>query len=130
MCTILNSIASTPEPYHVPMANGNDQNQLDKKTVARVAKEMGEPRMTKSVRKALETPVTADRKFRPDECVYNRTTKEYGIVRGVYEKDGVTMYKVWLPPMPYSLRWGHFVSDWAEGVLEFSDKILTKSARA
>jgi hypothetical protein len=27
------------------------------------------------------------------------------------------------------LRWGHFVSDWAESVLELSDKLASESAR-
>jgi hypothetical protein len=34
------------------------------------------------------------------------------------------MYKVWLPATPQLLRWGHFVSDWAEDVLELSDNVL------
>jgi hypothetical protein len=39
------------------------------------------------------------------------------------------MYKVWLPATPNTLRWGRFVSDWAEGVLEPWDKIASESAR-
>jgi hypothetical protein len=97
------------------MAN---EKHSDDVTLVEVAKEMAEPRMSASARKALGTSASANRPFRFDEGVYNRNTKEYGVVRQVYEKDGVTMYKVWLPATPNSLRWGHFVSDWAEGVLE------------
>src|ERR1700722_18067046 len=99
------------------MTNANDQNRLNKKNLARVSKEMDGPRMPEAVRKVLESVVTTNPKFRPDDCVHNRTTKEYGLVREAYEKDGVTMYEVWLPATPDLLRWGYHVSDWAEGVL-------------
>jgi hypothetical protein len=110
------------------MANEHDRNDLDDATLASVAKEMDEPRMTASVRKTLRTPAASTRPFRLNEGVHNRNTKEHGLVRQVYEKDGVTMYKVWLPATTNSLRWGYFVSDWAEGVLEPSDNVLVKSA--
>ena len=78
------------------MANENGTNQLDEATFASVAGEMSKPRMTASVRKTLGT-FSANCLFRRHECVYNRDTKEHGLVKQVYEKDGVTMYKVWLP---------------------------------
>jgi hypothetical protein len=63
--------------------------------------------------------------FRLDQCVYNRDTKEHGLIREVYEQDGGIVYVVWLPATtPHSLRFGHNVSDWDEGVLEPSDKLL------
>ena len=85
--------------------------------------------MAASVRKTLGSFSAADCLFRPDDCVYNQDTKEHGLVKQVYEKDGVTRYKVWLPATLELLRWGHFVSDWAEGVLGLSDNILLRSAR-
>ena len=110
------------------MAKKNGTKQLDEATFASVAGEMSKPRMTASVRKTLET-LAANGLFRPDECVYNRDTMEHGLVKQVYKKDGVTMYKVWLPATLELSRWGHFVSDWAEGILELSDNVLLRSAR-
>jgi hypothetical protein len=111
------------------MANQHDRKKLDAATLACVASEMAEPRMPASVREALGTPAAATFPFHLDQGVSNRSTKEYGVVRQVYEKDGVTMYKVWVPETPNSLRWGHFVSDWAESVLALSDKLTSESAR-
>ena len=111
------------------MANEHDRKKLDATTIASVASEMAEPRMSASVRKTLGTPAAATVPFHLDQGVSNRSTEEYGVVRQVYEKDGVTMYKVWVPETPNSLRWGHFVSDWAESVLELSDKLASESAR-
>jgi hypothetical protein len=110
------------------MANENDKNHLYDAILARVAKKMNEPRLAASVRETLETSAAATRRFRFDEGVYNRNTKEDGMVRQVYEKDGVTMYRVWLPATTDPLRGGHFVSDWAEGVLEPSEKVVSESA--
>jgi hypothetical protein len=110
------------------MANEHHRKKLEAATIASVASEMAEPRMSASVRKTLGTPAAATVPFQLDQGVYNRSTKEYGVVRQVYEKDGVTMYKVWVPQTPNSLPWGHFVSDWAESVLELSDKLGAGSA--
>jgi hypothetical protein len=110
------------------MANNDGRNDLREATLASVSQEMAEPRMTASVRKAFRKFPANNCLFDPNDCVYNRATKEYGLIKQVYEKDGVTMYKVWLPATPSLLGWGHFVSDWAEGVLEPSDK-FPKSAR-
>jgi hypothetical protein len=110
------------------MVNENDTDELHDVTLASVTKEMDEPRTTASVRETLRTRAAATRPFRLDECVYDRNTMEHGLVKQVYEKDGVTMYKVWLPAKLNSLRWGHFVSDWAEGVLEASVEVSPESA--
>jgi hypothetical protein len=112
------------------VANKNDRDDLHEVTLASVAKEMAKPRVTASVRKTIRTFAAANGLFRPEECVHNRDTKEDGLVKRVYEKAGVTMYKVWLPATPGLLRCGHFVSDWAESVLEPSDKALLNSAQA
>ena len=109
------------------MANEQHKENRDNLTLAEVAKEMNEPRMAASVRKTLGTSAVPNRPFRPDDCVYNRDTKEHGLVKQVYEKDGITMYQVWLPATLELLRWGHFVSDWAEDVLDLSDNVLLRS---
>jgi hypothetical protein len=109
------------------MADTDDTTHLNEVILARVAAGMGKSRMTASARRTLGA-FAANSLFRPDECVYNRDTKEHGQVKHAYEKDGVTMYKVWLPAPPEVFGWGHFVSDWAEGVLELSRKILLESA--
>jgi hypothetical protein len=110
------------------MADKDNTTQLNAVTLASVGAEMGKCRMTASVRRTLGT-FAANCLFRPDECVYNRNTKEHGQVKQAYEKDGITMYQVWLPATPQLLGWGHFVSDWAEDVLELSDNVLLRSAR-
>jgi len=106
-----------------------DRNQHDGAALGGDAKEPAEPRTATSVRKTAETSAPVSCRFCAEECVYNRDTKEHGLIREVYEKDGIIMYEVWLPAASDSLRWGHFVSDWAEGVLEPSDKIVVRSAR-
>jgi hypothetical protein len=110
------------------VANKSDRNHQDDTSVGGDAKEPAESR-TASVGKTRETSAPGRCRFRPEECVYNQDTKEHGLIGEVYEKDGVIMYQVWLPATPNSLRWGHLVSDWAEGVLEPSDRILVRSAR-
>ena len=117
------------ESYDKQMTNKNSRSHLNELTLASVIREMAGPRMTASVRKILGTSAAADCPFRRKEYVYNRDTKEHGLVRQVYERAGVTMYKVWVPLTPDLLRWGHFVSDWAESVLELSDDVLLKAAR-
>jgi hypothetical protein len=111
------------------MDNKNGRDRLHERTLAHVAQEMAEPLMTAAVWKTLGKFAAANCLFRTDDCVYNQNTKEHGLVRQVYERDGVTMYKVWLPATPGSMQWGHLVSDWAEGVLELSDNLLLRSNR-
>jgi hypothetical protein len=87
------------------------------------------PRMTASSRNTARTSASGSCRFRLEQWVYNLDTKEHGLVRNVYKKDGVIMYKAWLPVAPNLLHWGHFVSDWAEGVLEPVDEVLPHSGR-
>lgn len=111
------------------MTKKGDRNQHDGVALGGDANEPAEPRTAASVRKTAEASAPVSCRFRAEECVYNRDTNEHGLIREVYEKDGIIMYEVWLPATTDSLRWGHFVSDWAEGVLEPSDKIIVRSAR-
>jgi hypothetical protein len=120
---------TSPEFYYAQMENKNDKNRLHDLTLAHVAREMAEPVMTAAVWKTLGRFAEANCLFRTDDCVYNQKTKEHGLVRQVYERNGVTMYKVWLPATTGLLRWGHLVSDWPEGILELSDNLLLRSNR-
>jgi hypothetical protein len=61
---------------------------------------MAEPRVIASVRNASEPPAAATSPFRPGDLLYNRNTKEDGLVTQVYEKDGVTMYEVLVSGKP------------------------------
>jgi hypothetical protein len=57
-------------------------------------------------------------KFSVDQLLFNRDTKENGMVGRVYESNGVTMYEV---RVPFDFQWssiGSNVSDWTEDVLE------------
>jgi hypothetical protein len=110
------------------MRDKSDRNRLRDVTLAHIAKEMARPLMTDGVWQILGQSAAARCLFHPDDCVYNQNTKEHGLVRRVYEKDGVTTYEVWLPATPGSLQWGHLVSDWTETVLELSDNLLLRSA--
>jgi hypothetical protein len=111
-----------PEPYDAGMVKEKHTNQPDGGTLAELTKETNRPRTTASVRKAQELSAAATRPVHPNECVYNRETKEYGLIRQVHEKNGLVMYEVRIPAIPDSLKWGFFVSDWAEAALEPSDK--------
>jgi hypothetical protein len=117
------------KPYHLKVTKKGDKNQHDGAPLGGDTKEPAELRTAASARKTAEASAPVKCRFRAEECVYNRDTKEHGLIREVYEKDGIIMYEVWLPATPNSLRWGHFVSDWTEGVLEPSDKLLVRSAR-
>jgi hypothetical protein len=108
------------------MRNEKHKNHPEEATRAEVTKEMNKPRMTASARKTLELSAAAIRPFHANECVYNRETKEHGLIRDAYEKNGVIMYEVRIPASPDSLKRRFFVSDRAEGVLEPSDKILER----
>jgi len=112
---------------HNQLANEYDSYQLRDVARAAVRKLMTGPRVTASPRNTARTSASAGCRFRLEQWVYNRDTKEQGLVRDVYKKDGVIMYKAWLPSAPHLLHWGHFVSDWAEGVLERVDEVLLQS---
>jgi hypothetical protein len=53
-----------------------------------------------------------------DQILFNRNTKEKGMVGRVYELNGVTMYEVRVPVDFKGFSIGSNVSDWAENVLE------------
>jgi len=57
-------------------------------------------------------------KFSMDQILFNRNTKEKGMVGRVYELNGVTMYEVRVPLDIQGFSIGSNVSDWAEDVLE------------
>ena len=57
-------------------------------------------------------------KFSMDQILFNRNTKEKGIVGRVYESNGVTMYEVRLPVDYRGFLIGSNVSDWAEDLLD------------
>jgi hypothetical protein len=57
-------------------------------------------------------------KFRVDETLFNRNTKENGTVGRVYELNGITMYEVRVPIDPQGDAIGFNISDWSEDVLE------------
>jgi hypothetical protein len=53
-----------------------------------------------------------------DQILFNRNTKEKGMVGRVYELNGATMYEVRIPLDFQGFSIGSNVSDWAEEVLE------------
>ena len=57
-------------------------------------------------------------KFSIDQLLFNRNTKEKGIVGRVYESNGVTMYEVRVPVDYRGFLIGSNVSDWAEDLLD------------
>jgi hypothetical protein len=109
---------------HNQLASKYGRYQLRDLARSAVRKSTTGPRVTASPRNTARRSTSAGCRFRLEQRVYNRDTKEQGLVRDVYKKDGVIMYKAWLPAAPRLLHWGHFVSDWAEGVLERVDEVL------
>ena len=67
-------------------------------------------------------------KFQLGDLVYNRDTREDGLIRRVYERNGATMYEVALPRMKDSWGRGYCISDWAENVLQPSSNERLKSS--
>jgi hypothetical protein len=65
-------------------------------------------------------------KFQRRDLVYNRNTKEDGAIRKVYEKNGATMYEVAVPKHRDSWISGHYISDWAEDILQPSINLRLK----
>src|SRR5713226_4434108 len=55
--------------------------------------------------------------FQLRDLVYNRNTKEDGLIRRVYEANGAAMYEVAVPQQGNSWSAGYNISDWAEDVL-------------
>jgi hypothetical protein len=58
--------------------------------------------------------------FQHGDLVYNRNTKEDGIIRRAYESNCAAMYEVAVPQMGDSWAGGYYISDWAEDVLRLS----------
>jgi hypothetical protein len=114
---------------HNQLASKNERYQVRDLALAGTGQRTSARQMTTPARHCSRTAAGANCRFRPEQWVYNRDTKEHGLVRRVYKRDGVTMYKAWLPATPDLLHWGHFVSDWAEGVLERADDVLRRSHR-
>ena len=67
-------------------------------------------------------------KFQIKDLVYNVNTKEDGAVRRVYETNGVTMYEVAVPKRGDAWAPDHYISDWAEDVLQLSNNERLKSS--
>jgi len=67
-------------------------------------------------------------KFHHRDLVYNVNTKEDGAVRRVYETKGVTMYEVAVPVQGDAWAPGHYISDWAEDVVQPSNNEHLKSS--
>ena len=60
--------------------------------------------------------------FKLSDLVYNRVTKEDGIIRRVYKMDGAAMCEVGVPIHSDSWAAGYNISDWAEDVLQPSTR--------
>jgi hypothetical protein len=66
--------------------------------------------------------------FQHRDLVYNRNAKEDGSVRRAYNSNGVRMYEVAVPQRGDSWAGGHYISDWAEDVLQLSGNENLKSS--
>ena len=60
--------------------------------------------------------------FQLKDLVYNHNTKEDGAIRRVCETNGATMYEVAVPQKRDTWAAGYYISDWAEDVLQVSNK--------
>jgi hypothetical protein len=69
-------------------------------------------------------------KFKLEDFVYNRNTKEDGTIRQIYETHGVAMYEVAVPQNRDSWTGGYCISDWAEDVLQLSTNEPLKASGA
>ena len=67
-------------------------------------------------------------KFQLRDLVYNRDTREDGLIRRVYERDGAARYEVAVPLMKDSWGRGYCISDWDENVLQLSNNEDLKSS--
>jgi hypothetical protein len=68
------------------------------------------------------------RNFQHRDLVYNRNTKEDGVIRRAYESNGAAMYEVAAPQQGDSWAGGYNISDWAEDVLQLSSNGHLKSS--
>lgn len=67
-------------------------------------------------------------KFYLRNLLFNRKTKEDGVVLRVYEKNGAAMYEVCVPAKRDSWASGLYFSDWKEDVLQPSTNLRLKTA--
>jgi len=67
-------------------------------------------------------------KFQHGDLVYNRNTKEDGVIRRAYNSKGVRMYEVAVPQRGDSWGRGYYISDWAEDVLQLSSNERLKAS--
>ena len=103
------------------MVHKQTKKHLDEKALSNVAQELAKPRLAASVREGIEkSPLTADAKFRKGELLHNHNTNEDGLVTRVYELEGAITYEVAVPVIRDTWAGSHYVSDWAESVLELS----------
>ncbi len=66
--------------------------------------------------------------FQHRDLVYNRNTKEDGVIRRAYKSNGAAMYEVAVPQRGDSWAGGYYISDWAEDVLQPSSNERLKSS--
>jgi hypothetical protein len=66
--------------------------------------------------------------FQHRDLVYNRNTKEVGVIRRAYNSNGAAMYEVAVPQRGDSWAGGYYISDWAEHVLQLSSNKRLKSS--
>ena len=57
-------------------------------------------------------------KFQHRDLVYNRNTKEDGVIRRAYNSKGGPMYEVAVPQRGDSWARGYYISDWTEDILQ------------
>ncbi len=66
--------------------------------------------------------------FQHRDLVYNRNTKEDGVIRRAYNSNGARMYEVAVPQRGDSWTGGYYISDWAKDVLQPLTNALLKSS--
>jgi hypothetical protein len=94
-------------------------------TLAKVRKEMVQPRRSASVRSGNKIFVTE--KFREGTLVHNPQTNEDGLVTRVYQTELQMMYEVWVPAKLNTWLSGYYTFDWAENNLELSVNLELKT---
>ena len=112
------------------MVHKNTKKHLDEDALSTVKKEMSKPRLAASVREGIgKSLMTAHAKFRMGELLHNHNTNEDGLVTRVYEVGGGIAYEVAVPIVRDTWAGSHYISDWAESVLELSRNARLKSSR-
>ena len=110
------------------------ENRLWDATFLAVVKEMAKPHLVASVRAALTQTVASGMygfrrlathgcrkpKFHTGQLVYNRSTKEDGLVSRVFADDGIITYEVWVPQITDSWAPGHWISHWLGHLVQLS----------